>query len=536
MDRHIVMFLALLLFGSSVLASGAKAGEKEDPNQPKWSFWNETHKADQFDEFDDSDAIESAYSSDLKGYTSPNGGYIDFDTMIQVKKNPDGSTASRRAVRRKGPVDSSIGPSTDICQWSSFDFTADPRGWKPYPESQLIKSSKIEREYLTGRGSAQIGAVTFDFDLWTSKIKGSHRRRKPLLRKCSPALEGKIDEAGAELKLSGYGPTWLYWSTESKKFEQYPQTGSILIEKAYQLKLAGKRPKKPKYGRQFDLQVEFPPGFKMSEPSDKLVIDFEEMRQFVRRVVPSWTTGSGKIIPERSRDIYFRAIRRLLLQLGAKEDKFIRGYIREFNAAHSHSLYVPQVITDIVAKHFYTEICPGRVEWQGFRKAVDITWDPIWIKYDDTDEIKYQDEIEAAYQRFLLSDEHSEATVGNFTFDFNYWISTSAFRIRPVPIRRECLASVVAPHVNHYATATNGLASVVAPDVNHYATSTNVNNPIAQSGAQLVNQQPLYSIVPTEPSASTRKNNSTRFIFVAFFLIIVFGVAVYYAKEKCAFP
>eukprot|EP01083_Nonionella_stella_P145491 456023_1 len=130
MDRHIVMFLALLLFGSSVLASDshAKAGNVGGPTQLKWSYWSSNDPRDQFVEFDDSDAIESAYQEYrgpdqiLKGYTSPNGGYIDFDTMIQVEKKQHGPTAFRRAVRRKGPVDSPIGPSTEICQWSFFDF------------------------------------------------------------------------------------------------------------------------------------------------------------------------------------------------------------------------------------------------------------------------------------------------------------------------------------------------------------------------------------------------------------------------------
>eukprot|EP01083_Nonionella_stella_P157758 512526_1 len=353
MNRQTLMFWALLLFGSSVLASDGNAGNMVVSTQPKWLFWSSKDPADQFVELDAkiSDMVESAYQdfkrgSGQKGYKPPNSGYIDFDTMIQVVENPDGTTF-RRAVRRKGPADSSIGSSTGICQWSFFDFNG-AGSWKPYRESQPIKSSTIEKAYLEnlGRGSVKIVAVTFNFDLWTSKVSVSWRRPKPLRRECSPASEGKPD--GAKLKLSR--STWLYWSIESKQLEEYPPKDSKLIEKAYQLFLAGKGPKKAPGGPQFYLQVDFPRGFKTLGESpratDKLMIDFKSMRQFVERVVPARDMGY-RTIPAGTEEFAYCAIRRV--HLGAQQD-LISGYIREINAAHS--LNVPQDITNVVGKYF----------------------------------------------------------------------------------------------------------------------------------------------------------------------------------------
>eukprot|EP01083_Nonionella_stella_P194621 717718_1 len=160
----------------------------------------------------------------------------------------------------------------DHLPWSFFDFNG-AGSWKPYRESQPIKSSTIEKAYLEnlGRGSVKIGAVTFNFDLWTSKVSVSWRRPKPLRRECSPALEGISAEAGAKLKLSGYtGPTWSYW--DQSAFQ--PHVDPKSIETAYQLFLVGKGPR--------HIPVARPRGFTPMRnwKLRKVMIDFGLMRQY----------------------------------------------------------------------------------------------------------------------------------------------------------------------------------------------------------------------------------------------------------------
>eukprot|EP01083_Nonionella_stella_P086858 241494_1 len=110
-------------------------------------------------------------------------------------------------------------------------------------------------------------------------------------------------------------PTWFYWSTDDK-FVQYPQKHSELIEKAYQSFLAGERPKQ--FGQLVDLQIEFPREFKdfshsLDEETDKLMIDFKDMRQYVQRVVSFNVSHNRKKDAKTNESVDYRAIRRVHL-------------------------------------------------------------------------------------------------------------------------------------------------------------------------------------------------------------------------------
>eukprot|EP01083_Nonionella_stella_P185079 673886_1 len=109
MDRHIVMFLALLLFGSSVLASGAKADKKKDRTKPKWGHWN----VNAFYWFDRkiSKKIESAYQKYefLSGPEVSKRLNVDFSSMIFTQ-----SEKQRALVGRKGLLVSSTGSATVV--------------------------------------------------------------------------------------------------------------------------------------------------------------------------------------------------------------------------------------------------------------------------------------------------------------------------------------------------------------------------------------------------------------------------------------
>eukprot|EP01083_Nonionella_stella_P047875 128160_1 len=164
-------------------------------------------------------------------------------------------------------------------------------------------------------------------------------------------------------------------------------------------------------------------------------------------------------------------------------------------------------------------MCRGPVRWLWFRSDHHETNE--WAEYEE----KFQNPIESAYRRSLARESRSEAKVDTFKFGYHKWIFTFDFnkwtskhvrhwsdrlhsRGHPVPLWRKCLPSTG-------ATATN-VIQFVQP---------------GSDPEELFEELVKPKIVPKESSASTGNNEPTRFIFVAFPLMIVFGLAVYCAYK-----
>eukprot|EP01083_Nonionella_stella_P047876 128161_1 len=284
--------------------------------------------------------------------------------------------------------------------------------------------------------------------------------------------------------------TWSYWvpgwsGDKSHRSSYRPYVESKSIENAYQLFLDG-GPKQ--------FQITTPAGFRpfsrrfMHGKAEKVTIDFGLMQQYLVSAV--------------------RAVRRSgasPLEIGI----LIKGFVR---SAYGR----PDELKDVMGltNTFLGDImCPGPVRWLWFRSDHHETNE--WAEYEE----KFQNPIESAYQLSLARDSPGLEKVGeNLTFDFNKWSSKHDWswpnhplpsREHPVPIWRKCLPSTG-------ATATNGNIPIqfVQPD-----------------SKELFEESEKPKNVPKKSSASTGNNEPTRFIFVAFPLMIVFGLAVYCAYK-----